>query len=181
MQHELIFAGFGGQGIMFGGQLLAYAAMDCGYHVTWIPSYGPEMRGGTAYCTVVIADQDIGSPVVKHPSIGMIFNAPSFDKFVPMLQPNGLLVYNLSLIPQRTERQDLTILPVPATERAPTPQLTNMVMLGALLTAKPILSLEALKAALEAHMPSHRRNLMEANLEALQIGVQLAEAALERL
>ncbi len=181
MQHELIFAGFGGQGIMFGGQLLAYAAMDGGYHVTWIPSYGPEMRGGTAYCTVVIADQEIGSPVVKHPGIGMIFNAPSFDKFVPMLQPNGLLVYNASLIPQQTERQDLTILPVPATERAPTPQLTNMVMLGALLTAKPILSLEALKAALEAHMPSHRRNLLEANLAALQIGVQLAEEALERL
>lgn len=121
MQHELIFAGFGGQGIMFGGQLLAYAAMDSGYHVTWIPSYGPEMRGGTAYCTVVIADQEIGSPVVKHPGIGMIFNAPSFDKFVPLLQPNGLLIYNASLIPQQTERQDLTILPVPATERAPTP------------------------------------------------------------
>ncbi|MFQ3535818.1 MAG: 2-oxoacid:acceptor oxidoreductase family protein [Aggregatilineales bacterium] len=181
MQHELIFAGFGGQGIMFGGQLLAYAAMDCGYHVTWIPSYGPEMRGGTAYCTVVIADQDIGSPVVKHPGIGMIFNAPSFDKFVPMLQPNGLLIYNASLIPQGTSRQDLMILPLPAAERAPTPQLTNMVMLGALLTAKPILTLEALKAALETHMPAHCRSLLEPNLEALAIGAQLAEQALERL
>jgi len=178
MQHELIFAGFGGQGIMFGGQLLAYAAMDQGYHVTWIPSYGPEMRGGTAYCTVVIADRAIGSPVVKHPSIGVIFNAPSFDKFVPMLQPNGLLIYNLSLIPQRVPRQDLTVLPVPATERAPTPQLTNMVLLGALLTVKPFLSLDALRAALEAHMPQHRRNLMAANYEALAIGAQLAEQIL---
>ncbi len=175
MQHELIFAGFGGQGIMFAGQLLAYAAMDQGYHVTWIPSYGPEMRGGTAYCTVVISDQPIGSPVVKHPSIGMIFNAPSFDKFVPMLQPNALLVYNQSLIPHSTARTDLLILPVPATENAPAPQLTNMVMMGALLTVKPILTLEALKAALEAHIPAHRRHLLKDNFEALASGARLAE------
>lgn len=178
MLHEMLFAGFGGQGIMFAGQLMAYAAMDAGYQVTWIPSYGPEMRGGTAYCQVMISDQPIGSPITKHPSVGLIFNVPSYEKFSPLMQPNGILIYNQSLIPNAVLRADLRVLPIPATERAPAPQLTNMVMMGALLTVEPILSIDQMKAALEAHMPAHRKQLLQANFEALTIGAHLAEQVL---
>src|SRR5689334_11950070 len=98
MQKEYLFAGFGGQGIMFAGQLLAYAAMDYGLEVTWIPSYGPEMRGGTAHCVVVISDKPIGSPIVAHTSAALVFNNPSFNKYESVVRSGGLLVSNASLI-----------------------------------------------------------------------------------
>lgn len=177
MTHEFVFAGFGGQGVMFVGQLLAYAAMDKGYNVTWIPSYGPEMRGGTANCFVTIRPHEpIGSPVVKHPEIGVMFNAPSFDKFEPIIRAGGLLAYNKSIIPQTSTRTDIDLLPVPATEMATQrndPQLTNMIMLGAVLTARPILTIDDIKAALENHSPSHRRHKLTANFQALDLGVEL--------
>src|SRR5512139_1499081 len=98
MQTEIIIAGFGGQGILFAGQLLAYAALDAGMEVTWIPSYGPEMRGGTANCTVTIADEEIGAPTVRNPKAAMLFNLPSFDKYEPLVTPGGVLIANQSLI-----------------------------------------------------------------------------------
>ncbi len=98
MQTEVIFAGFGGQGVLFAGQVLAFAAMDAGYDVTWMPSYGPEMRGGTANCTVVIADEEIGSPTVKHPKAAVVMNLPSLDKFEPLVAPGGVLIVNSSLV-----------------------------------------------------------------------------------
>ncbi len=98
MQTEIILSGFGGQGIMFAGQILTYAAMDAGKEVTWIPSYGPEMRGGTANCTVVIADEEIGSPVVKNPDAVLAMNLPSLDKYEPMVKPGGVLVINASMV-----------------------------------------------------------------------------------
>ena len=94
MQKEIIISGFGGQGSLFAGQVLAYAAMDMGKEVTWIPSYGPEMRGGTANCTVVIADEEIGSPLVKHPPYVIALNLPSLDKYEPIMQTGGYLVVN---------------------------------------------------------------------------------------
>ena len=98
MQTEVIFAGFGGQGVLFAGQVLAFAAMDAGHDVTWMPSYGPEMRGGTANCTVVIADEEIGSPTVKHPKAAVVMNLPSLDKFEPLVSPGGVLIVNSSLV-----------------------------------------------------------------------------------
>src|SRR5512137_795569 len=98
MQTEIILSGFGGQGIMFAGQIISYAAMDAGMSVTWIPSYGPEMRGGTANCTVVIADEEIGSPVVKNPDVALAMNLPSFDKYEPVVKPGGVLVVNESMV-----------------------------------------------------------------------------------
>jgi 2-oxoglutarate ferredoxin oxidoreductase subunit gamma len=98
MQKEIIIAGFGGQGVLFGGQVLAYAAMDTGKDVTWIPSYGPEMRGGTANCTVVIADHEIGSPLVKNPPLAIALNLPSFDKYEATLAPGGTLIVNQSMV-----------------------------------------------------------------------------------
>ena len=98
MQKEIIIAGFGGQGVLFAGQIIAYSAMDVGKEVTWIPSYGPEMRGGTANCTVVLADEEIGSPLVKHPPLAVALNLPSFDKCEESLAPGGTLIVNQSMV-----------------------------------------------------------------------------------
>ena len=103
MHQEIIFSGFGGQGALFAGQLLAYAALDSGLQVTWIPSYGPEMRGGTAHCTVIVADEPIGSPLVHRPAAVVALNLPSFEKYEPRVKPGGLMVYNESLFRRRPQ------------------------------------------------------------------------------
>src|SRR3954454_10410076 len=107
MQYDIIFSGFGGQGALFAGQLLAYAAMDQGRYVSWFPSYGPEMRGGTAHCTVIIADEEIGSPLVTHPSAAGVLNTPSLERFGPLLQPGGVLIVDAALITERAGRADI--------------------------------------------------------------------------
>jgi len=173
MQQEVIIAGFGGQGVLFAGQLLAYAGMDEGKAVTWIPSYGPEMRGGTANCTVVISDQEIGSPFVKNPSAVIAMNLPSLDKYEDLIKPGGVLVVNTSMVNRQVEREDITVVGIPANEIAEAvdnKRGVNMVMLGALLENSDILSLEALEAALEAHLPERHKKLLPANLAALREG-----------
>lgn len=116
MQEEMIFSGFGGQGALFAGMVLAYAGMDNGKNVTWIPSYGPEMRGGTAHVTVIISDDEIGSPVIRRPSTTMVLNNPSMEKYEPLVKEGGVLVYNSSLISSSPRRTDLRYVPVPANE-----------------------------------------------------------------
>src|SRR5512136_2832466 len=118
MQTEIIIAGFGGQGILFAGQLLAYSAMDNSKEVTWIPSYGPEMRGGTANCTVIIADEEIGAPTVRTPQAVLAFNLPSLDKYEPLVKPGGVLVANASLINRDFSRTDLQSVLLPANQIA---------------------------------------------------------------
>ncbi len=118
MQQEVIFAGFGGQGVLFAGQLLAYAALEQGLEVTWIPSYGPEMRGGTANCTVVVSDEEIGSPMVAHPGAVVAFNGPSVDKYAPLVKPGGWLVINAALAPQEVTRSDIQVLRIAGNELA---------------------------------------------------------------
>jgi 2-oxoglutarate ferredoxin oxidoreductase subunit gamma len=177
MQDEFLFAGFGGQGVMFAGQLLAYAGMDEGMEVTWIPSYGPEMRGGTAHCYVILSDRPIGSPIVKNPKVAVVFNNPSFERYEPLVANGGMLVRNSSLVGQSSERSDITELAVPATRIADEVgnlRLANVVVLGAMLTIHPTLSLDAIKAALEAHMPAHRMDMLPMNLEALERGAAFA-------
>jgi 2-oxoglutarate ferredoxin oxidoreductase subunit gamma len=176
MQKEYLFAGFGGQGIMFAGQLLAYAAMDYGLEVTWIPSYGPEMRGGTAHCVVVISDKPIGSPIVAHTSAALVFNNPSFNKYEPVVRPGGLLVSNASLISHRGNRQDISYLEVPATTLAGElgeVKVANMVMLGAALAGEDALPLEIVKRALENHSKARASKLLAVNFEALDRGAAL--------
>ncbi|MCS7071387.1 MAG: 2-oxoacid:acceptor oxidoreductase family protein, partial [Anaerolinea sp.] len=173
MLETFVFAGFGGQGVMFAGQLLAYAAMDAGLEVAWIPSYGPEMRGGTAHCLTAISDRPIGSPIVQHPKVAIVFNNPSFEKYEPLVAHDGLLVVNISLVACTSKRTDLTEVLVPATQIATqlgSIRVTNMVLLGAALTARPVLPLEALYSALEKHIPAHRRNLLDLNLAAVRRG-----------
>jgi 2-oxoglutarate ferredoxin oxidoreductase subunit gamma len=173
MQTEIIFSGFGGQGALFAGQLLAFAAMDAGMGVTWIPSYGPEMRGGTANCTVIIADDEIGSPTVRNPRAAVVFNLPSLDKYEPLVVTGGALIANQSLINRAFVRTDLDTVMIPANEIAESlghKRMTNMVMLGALLQTLPILPLAKIEKALEDHIPEKHRQLLASNCQALRQG-----------
>ena len=178
MQTEIIISGFGGQGILFAGQLLAYAAMDSLKEVTWIPSYGPEMRGGTANCTVIIAEEEIGSPLVHNPQTAVVFNLPSLDKYEPLLIPGGLLVANSSLINREIKRTDINSLLIPASNIADSlgeKRMTNMVMLGAMIELNPILPLGALENALETHLPERHKHLLSLNFRALRKGAIFAK------
>jgi|WetSurSiteA1Bulk_404760.scaffolds.fasta_scaffold01408_4 2-oxoglutarate ferredoxin oxidoreductase subunit gamma len=181
MQTEVIFAGFGGQGVLFAGQVLAFAAMDAGHDVTWMPSYGPEMRGGTANCTVVIADEEIGSPTVKYPKAAVVMNLPSLDKFERLVSPGGVLIVNSSLVNRNPTRTDIFWVMIPAQEIAETigpRRLLNMVMLGALLEKLPILTLSEIKTALDAHMPERHKKLFKSNVAALNKGAAYARGEL---
>lgn len=176
-QMDFLFAGFGGQGVMFAGQLLAYAAMDAGLNVTWIPSYGPEMRGGTANCTVMISRTPIGSPLTPHPQTAVIFNTASFAKYEPLIAQNGILIRNASLITNASSRLDITELAISAAEMADqlgSPKLTNMLLLGAVIAARPVMPLNALFDALRAHLPPHRTDLLPLNIQALEAGFDFA-------
>ena len=178
MQKEIIIAGFGGQGVLFGGQVLAYAAMDAGKDVTWIPSYGPEMRGGTANCTVIIADNEIGSPLVKNPPLAIALNLPSFDKYEEILAPNGTLIVNQSMVDRQAKRTDINVIFVPCNEIAEEigdKKLMNMVAMGALLTALPEVTLKDIEKALDGHLPARHKHLLPKNYEALRRGFEAAQ------
>lgn len=177
MQQEIIISGFGGQGALFAGQLLAYAAMDNGYHVTWIPSYGPEMRGGKARCTVVVADEEIGAPRVRRPSAAIVLNIPSMEAFEPAIKPGGVLVVNSSLVPQKSERDDIRVFYIPATDMAielGNARLANVICLSALVQATGVVPLDAIKQALDDHLPERHRKLIGLNMEAMDKGAALA-------
>lgn len=173
MQTEVVISGFGGQGILFAGQLLAYAAMDAGLEVTWIPSYGPEMRGGTANCTVIIADEEIGAPMVAHPGAAMVFNRPSLDKYESLVKAGGVLVVNSSMVDRPVSRGGIKVVQVPASEiaeRIGEKRLTNMVMLGALLANLSVLPIEALERAIANHSPARIARFIPLNLQAIREG-----------
>jgi 2-oxoglutarate ferredoxin oxidoreductase subunit gamma len=145
--------------------------------VTWIPSYGPEMRGGTANCTVTIADEEIGAPTVRNPKASMVFNLPSFEKYEPLIIPGGVLIANQSLIDRGFRRSDLNAVMIPANEIAESigdKRLTNMVMTGALLELLPVLSLEAVEKSLATHLPQRHHHLLPLNSKALHQGAQFA-------
>jgi len=164
------------------GQLLAYAAMLEGRQVTWMPSYGPEQRGGTANCTVVIASEPIGSPVVGKPSAVVAMNRPSLDRFEEAVIPSGLLVINSTLVGRQPRRQDLRVLSVPATgvaQELGNDRVANMVALGAFLAATAAVRPESVLESLRKALPPHRHNLIPLNREALYRGVELAKAELE--
>lgn len=181
METSIIISGFGGQGTLFAGQVLAYAALDAGKQVTWIPSYGPEMRGGTANCTVIISDKEIGSPIVRNPTIAIVLNLPSLDKYEQSIQPNGLLVANSSLINRSVEREDIQVLYIPANkiaEEIGNMRLANMVAIGAMVTMRPILTIDSIKQALETHLPERHKRLLPANFKALIQGAAFSKELL---
>lgn len=173
METSIIIAGFGGQGVLFAGQLLAYAGMDSGRHVTWIPSYGPEMRGGTANCTVIISDNLIGAPLVSRPDIAVALNLPSFEKYEPLVKADGLLVVNSAIVDAKTERDDVEAVYVPANDIAEemgSTKMLNMAALGAMLARRPVLEPEEVQEALRGHLPEGKAHLLEANFQVLQRG-----------
>jgi len=178
MHEEVIVSGFGGQGALFAGQLLTYTGMDGGYQVTWIPSYGPEMRGGTAHCTVILSDDPIGSPIIRNPTAAIVMNPPSMEKYGPLVKPGGVLVANSTLIRARSERDDITVVYVPANDLAAelgNIKMANVVLLGALLATRPILPVEAVKKAMEDHIPERRKHIIEPNKRALDRGIEYVQ------
>ena len=178
MQNEIVVSGFGGQGVLFGGQLLAYTAMDQGMQVTWIPSYGPEMCGGTANCTVIIAEEEIGSPLVKTPGAVVAMNLPSLLKYEHTIKPGGVLVMNTSMVDRQASRPDIIIRNVPGNElaeQAGNTRSLNMVMVGALIKVLPIFPLQAVIESMTAHTPSRNQRFLEANIKALQAGFDYEE------
>jgi 2-oxoglutarate ferredoxin oxidoreductase subunit gamma len=181
-EFSIIISGFGGQGTLFAGQLLAYAAMDNGYEVTWIPSYGPEMRGGTAHCTVIISNSEIGSPVTRNPYAVVALNLPSVDKYEPVILPGGIIIANQSLTNRELVRTDITGVLIPASEIAEelgNKQMTNMVAVGALLAHLPVLSVEALEQALKDHLPPRKQQWLPANTAAIKKGFEFAQQAVK--
>lgn len=174
LYQDVIMAGFGGQGVMLIGNLLAYAGMEHGLNVTYIPVYGPEMRGGTANCTVVVSDDAIGSPIIRTPKSLIIMNRPSLDKFQPQLADGGVLVLNSSLIaPALVDAKRVKLVAVPANEIADglgNTRMANMVALGAFVNATGILPLEAVEASLSHVIAKHYSHLIPKNAEALRAG-----------
>lgn len=177
MHQSFVFSGFGGQGALFAGQVLTYAAMDTGRHVTWIPSYGPEMRGGVARCTVIVSDDEIGSPIVRNPDVAVVFNNPSLERFQTEIRSGGLMVVNSSMINVPAERSDIRVLQIPGGEIAiemGDVRMTNMVLLGAMLAVNPIVELSAAEQALRDHLPERKRHLVQPNIEVLRRGYRIA-------
>ncbi len=179
MQQEVVISGFGGQGTLFAGQVLAYAAMDTGRRVTWIPSYGPEMRGGRARCTVIVSEDEIGAPLVRRPSAAIVLNIPSMEYFEPLIKPGGVLVANASLVPTLSDRDDIDVFHISATDMAVelgNARVANSICLGLLAEATGIVGVEALSEALSEHLPERHRDLLPLNDEALRTGASLARA-----
>ncbi len=179
MYQGVIMSGFGGQGIISTGVLLAYSGMVDGKHVTFFPAYGAEMRGGTANCSVVVSTDEVASPVVSTPDSIIVMNEPSLLKFEPTLKPQGLLLINSSLVSSKPKRNDITIITINANkiaEEIGTVKCANMVMLGAYVQLLKAVKLESIKALMEEVLPMHNRRLIPINNAALDKGVEFVAA-----
>lgn len=177
MERSVVIAGFGGQGILFAGHVLADAAVEEGLEVFWIPSYGPEMRGGTASCTVIVGDEPIGSPIVDQASAVVAMNPPSLTRFEPLVAPGGVLVVNDSLVEAEATRTDVDEVRVPCTSLARSAgddRLVSVVALGALLGRLPLVSPGAARRAIEAAVGAKRPEILAADLAAFDAGLAAA-------
>jgi 2-oxoglutarate ferredoxin oxidoreductase subunit gamma len=170
---DIIIAGFGGQGVLVLGQMITYSGMIEDKAVSWFPSYGPEQRGGTCNCSVVIAEEEIGSPLVTVPTTAIVMNAPSFDRFEPTVGKDGLLIYNSSLIDKKSERDDIRVIAVPANEIAEelgNARVANMVLLGTLIEATNVVKTESVEEALKNVLSERHHDLIPLNMQALERG-----------
>ena len=173
---RIVFAGFGGQGLLFAGKVIAYAGLLDDRELSWMPSYGPEMRGGTATCSVTISDEPIGSPLVLDPTVLVAMNQPSIDKFIDSVVPGGLVLADTTLIANVPERADVKIIEIPATriaEENGLKGLANIVLVGKLLAETNFCSIETLEAAINKAVPPSKAALIEKNKQALSIGRNL--------
>ncbi|HAE15204.1 MAG TPA: 2-oxoacid:ferredoxin oxidoreductase subunit gamma [Erysipelotrichaceae bacterium] len=170
---EIVIAGFGGQGLLFTGKVLAYAGLLEGRELSWLPSYGPEMRGGTANCNVILSDTPVGSPIVQHPNVLMVMNAPSLDKYEADVAPGGTIFVDSSLIERKVNRDDVTVYYIPATRMAAEAGLSglaNMILLGAMIRTTGCISEDTLPDALHKVIPERKAHLFDANMKAIEAG-----------
>lgn len=177
MEFSVIFAGFGGQGVLFSGKILAQAAMMAGKNVTWITSYGPEMRGGTANCSVKISDKKIGAPVISNPKVAVVMNRASFEKFAPKVEPGGLLIVNSSIVKDVDYPSNVNTLIIPANEIAHeigADGAANMVVLGALIEKTNILTKDEIFTAIDEVVGEKRPQLIPLNQKAVEAGINYA-------
>ena len=180
MMKQYVFAGFGGQGMLLIGKFLAMANMLDGKHVSWLPSYGPEMRGGTANCSVVLADEPIGSPVVNHPDVLIAMNRPSLDKFEHTVRPGGLIVVNCSIIDRKVQRDDVRVVYCDAAgiaDAVKNPKGANVAILGAMMGADPdAVEFDKMVEAIKIELGERKMKFLEGNKAALAAGMEAAKA-----
>ena len=174
---QILIAGFGGQGILFAGKFLAYKGLMEDLQVSWLPSYGPEMRGGTANCNVILSETPVGSPIITAPDVLIAMNLPSLQKYVDSVVPGGQIYYDSSLIDGGVDRKDVDIFPIPATQMAKDHgigTLANMILVGSLLTHQPELSFQGVEQVIQKLVPPAKATLIELNQKALQLGKEYA-------
>ena len=173
MTTQILIAGFGGQGVLFAGKLLAYKGMYDGKELSWLPSYGPEMRGGTANCSVIISDTPVGSPIVGNPDVLMVMNLPSLDKYESAVVAGGKIFVDSSFIERKVVREDVDAYYIPATKMASEagiPTLANMILLGKMLKETKVLDFDGLEGVFKKIVSAKRADLIDANLKALELG-----------
>ena len=171
--HEIVIAGFGGQGLLFIGKVLAYAGLVEKRQLSWLPSYGPEMRGGTANCNVILSDSPVGSPIVQHPNVLVVMNTPSLEKYENTVAPGGKIFVDSTLIDKKVSRTDVDVYYIPATQMAADMGmngLANMILLGAVLRETACIRDETLPDALHHVIPARKANLFDFNMKAVQAG-----------
>ena len=170
---SILFAGFGGQGVLFAGKFLAYKGLDEGKQVSWLPSYGPEMRGGTANCSIIISDSAVGSPIVSNPDILIAMNLPSLDKYENETKAGGQIFVDSSLIDRKVERTDVETYYIPATKMASDEGLTglaNMIIIGHMIAKSGIVPEENIEKAMQKVVPATKQNMFDLNMKAVQLG-----------
>ncbi len=173
MTHEILLAGFGGQGILFSGKFLAYDGLLEDREVSWLPSYGPEMRGGTCNCSVILSDTKIGSPIVSNPNVLVAMNLPSLDKFESAAVPGAKIFVDSSLIDRKVERDDVEVYYIPATKLASDenlPGLANMIMIGHMIKNAGVMPYENVEKTMAKLVPAKKQNLIELNIKAVELG-----------
>ena len=173
MTNQVIMAGFGGQGLLFSGKVLAYAGLIENRELSWLPSYGPEMRGGTCNCSVILSDEPVGSPIVAHPDILMVMNTPSLDKYEREVAPGGTIFVDSSLISRKVERTDVEVVYIPATQMAKEMEalsLANMIILGAIVEKMKCVKWESMDPTLRHVISARKANLLDLNLKAIEKG-----------
>ncbi len=171
---QFLFAGFGGQGILFSGKFLAYKGLMEGRNVSWLPSYGPEMRGGTASCSVILSDAPVGSPIVSQPDVLIAMNLPSLDRYEDSVAPGGIIFVDSTLIERKVKRDDVTVYYVPCTKMASDndmPTLANMILMGKVLDVVGGFDVDLVKATLGKVISAKRADMMDVNLRALEMGM----------
>ena len=179
MTKQILLAGFGGQGILFSGKFLAYEGLIEGKELSWLPSYGPEMRGGTANCSVILSDEPVGSPIVNNPDILIAMNLPSLDKYEDATVEGGQILVDSSLIERKVERKDVEAYYIPATKLASDNELSglaNMIMVGYLIKKTGVIPYENVAKTMEKLVPAKKQHLVEKNMKAVELGYNYQEA-----